>query len=97
MTILFRPQGAFGWFSYTTSRDTIDIQADGVDDAPRLGQMCWPGGRSATLLYWQSEPWVKMRDMPVVLAGEVELQGPAEKRKLSWRECAQRALRMHGI
>ena len=22
MTILFRPQGAFGWFSYTTSRDT---------------------------------------------------------------------------
>jgi hypothetical protein len=25
MTILFRPQGAFGWFSYTTSRDTIDI------------------------------------------------------------------------
>lgn len=24
MTILFRPQGAFGWFSYTTSRDTIE-------------------------------------------------------------------------
>lgn len=23
MTILFRLQGAFGWFSYTTSRDTI--------------------------------------------------------------------------
>lgn len=23
MTILFRPQGAFGWFSYTTSRDTV--------------------------------------------------------------------------
>ncbi|MGR6453932.1 hypothetical protein ACU5P1_19065 [Pseudomonas plecoglossicida] len=23
MTILFRPLGAFGWFSYTTSRDTI--------------------------------------------------------------------------
>ena len=27
MTILFRPQGAFGWFSYTTSRDTIDLSA----------------------------------------------------------------------
>jgi len=25
MTILFRPQGAFGWFSYTTSRDTIAL------------------------------------------------------------------------
>ncbi|HGW5371062.1 TPA: hypothetical protein ACNIJL_000008 [Pseudomonas aeruginosa] len=23
MIILFRPQGAFGWFSYITSRDTI--------------------------------------------------------------------------
>jgi hypothetical protein len=26
MTILFRPQGAFDWFSYTTSRDTIDLE-----------------------------------------------------------------------
>ena len=26
MTILFRPQGAFGWFSYTTSRDTIETE-----------------------------------------------------------------------
>ncbi|WP_431357550.1 hypothetical protein, partial [Pseudomonas putida] len=25
MTNLFRPQGAFGWFSYTTSRDTITM------------------------------------------------------------------------
>jgi hypothetical protein len=24
MTILFRPQGGFGWVSYTTSRDTIN-------------------------------------------------------------------------
>ncbi|WP_256205946.1 MULTISPECIES: hypothetical protein [unclassified Pseudomonas] len=27
MTILFRPQGAFGWFSYTTSWDTIHMTA----------------------------------------------------------------------
>jgi hypothetical protein len=27
MTILFGPQGTFGWFSYTTSRDTIEAQA----------------------------------------------------------------------
>jgi len=26
MTNLFRPQGAFGWFSYTTSRDTIEMR-----------------------------------------------------------------------
>jgi len=29
MTILFRPQGAFGWFSYTTSRDMINL-VDGL-------------------------------------------------------------------
>ncbi|MGG6353597.1 BRO-N domain-containing protein [Pseudomonas putida] len=85
------------WLTHEVVAELRDAQADGAGDAPRLGQMCWPGGRSATLLYWQSEPWVRMRDMPVVLAGEVELPGPVEKRKLSWRECAQRALRMHGV
>ncbi|BAW25188.1 MULTISPECIES: Bro-N domain-containing protein [Pseudomonas] len=85
------------WLTHEVVAVLRDAQAEGVDDGPRLGHMCWPGGRSATLLYWQSEPWVRMRDMPVVLAGEVELPGPLEKRKLSWRECAQRALRMHGV
>ncbi|MCE1061570.1 hypothetical protein LU646_27380, partial [Pseudomonas alloputida] len=27
MTILFGPQGTFGWFSYTTSRDTIEAHS----------------------------------------------------------------------
>ncbi|MNP57002.1 hypothetical protein D3C76_1517820 [compost metagenome] len=65
-----------------------DGQADGAEDVPRLGQMCWPGGRTATLLYWQSEPWVRMRDMPVVMAGEMAEPGALVKRKVSWRECA---------
>ncbi|MCG8293300.1 hypothetical protein [Pseudomonas entomophila] len=38
MTILFRPQGAFGWFSYTTSWDTIkQIAACGAADQIRQG------------------------------------------------------------
>ncbi|WP_439332023.1 hypothetical protein, partial [Pseudomonas aeruginosa] len=32
MTILFRPQGAFGWFSYTTSRDTISHRYQAFQD-----------------------------------------------------------------
>ncbi|MCY1435172.1 hypothetical protein D9M71_512580 [compost metagenome] len=36
----------------------------------------------------------RMRDMPVVLAAEL---ASVERRKLSWRECAQRAMRMHGV
>jgi len=35
--------------------------------------------------------------MPVVLAGEVDQLPPVEKSKFSWRECAQRALRLHGV
>ncbi|PYB70544.1 hypothetical protein DMX11_21520 [Pseudomonas sp. LB-090624] len=42
MTILFRLQGAFGWFSYTTSRDTIRTdhvpRPIGVGHAPES----WP-------------------------------------------------------
>lgn len=85
------------WLTHEVVAVLRDRQADGVEDVPRLGRMCWPGGRSATLLYWQSEPWVRMRDMPVVLAGEMQQLPPVEKPKLSWRECAQRALRSHGV
>jgi len=34
--------------------------------------------------------------VPVVMAAEVPVALPV-KRKLSWRECAQRALRLHGV
>ncbi|MEC4561565.1 BRO-N domain-containing protein [Pseudomonas inefficax] len=85
------------WLTHEVVSVLRDGHAHGVEDAPRLGQMCWPGGRTATLLYWQSEPWVRMREMPVMLAGEVDPLGPVQKRRLSWRECAQRALRMHGV
>ncbi|WP_028694717.1 BRO-N domain-containing protein [Pseudomonas cremoricolorata] len=72
-------------------------QPEGMGDAPQLGRMCWPGGRSATLLYWQSEPWMRMRDMPVMLAGEADLPEAVGKHRLSWRECAQRVLRMQEL
>ena len=44
MTNLFRPQGAFGWFSYTTSRDTIElVYTFSVQLRPRwLGRMLDP-------------------------------------------------------
>lgn len=80
------------------THEVVAVLRDGQmneGEAPRLGQMCWPGGRTATLLYWQSEPWMKMRDMPVMLAGdEAEV---TVKRRMSWMECAQRALRLHGV
>ncbi|HGM5581721.1 TPA: Bro-N domain-containing protein [Pseudomonas putida] len=80
------------------THEVVAVLRDGQmnrDEAPRLGQMCWPGGRTAILLYWQSEPWMRMRDMPVVLAGDEA--GVRVKRRMSWKECAQRALGLHGV
>ncbi|WP_258197875.1 hypothetical protein [Pseudomonas capeferrum] len=84
------------WLAHEVVTVLRDGQANWKDDAPRLGQMCWSGKRTATLLYWQNEPWVRLRDMPVMMAGKVVEPGPLEKRKMSWREFAQRALRVHG-
>ena len=36
------------------------------DAAPSLSQLCWPG-LSVCLLHWQSEPWIRLRDMPRML------------------------------
>ncbi|HEK1011276.1 TPA: Bro-N domain-containing protein [Pseudomonas putida] len=85
------------WLTHEVVGVLRDGQAAAFEDVPRLGQMCWPGGRTVTLLYWQSEHWVRMRDMPVMMAGEATGQLPMAKRKMSWSECAQRALRMHGV
>ncbi|MCE5990231.1 hypothetical protein ACNFB1_13090 [Pseudomonas sp. NY15349] len=41
--------------------------------------------------------WWLTHEVVVVLAGEVDQLPQVEKRKLSWRECAQRALRLHGV
>jgi prophage antirepressor-like protein len=36
------------------------------DDAPNLSLLQWPG-LSVSLLHWQSEPWIRLRDMPMML------------------------------
>lgn len=74
------------WLTHEVVAVLRDRQADDIEGVPQLGQMCW-----------QSEPWVRMRDMPVVMAREVAERGPTAKRKMSWRECAKRALRLHGV
>lgn len=83
------------------THEVVAVLRDGygaqIDDAPRLGKMCWPGGVTATLLYWQTEAWVRLRDMPMVMDGETSKPQPASRRRPGWRECAQRALRMHGL
>lgn len=85
------------WLTHEVVAVLREAPGSSARDTPQLGQMTWPGGNTATLLYWQSEPWVRLRDMPVVMDGEVAAQLPMTKRKPSWREGAQRAVRMHRL
>ncbi|GEM_PF-3771509 len=39
MAILFRPQGAFGWFSYTTSRDTIRTHVSAISKSANIARL----------------------------------------------------------
>lgn len=84
------------WLPHEVVAVLRDRREASGDDTPQLRRMCWPGGPTANLLYWQSEPWVRLRDMPVVMAAEEPIAVP-KRRTLSWRECAQRALRLPGI
>lgn len=38
------------------------------DHQPSMSQLKWLGS-SLSLLHWQSEPWIRLRDMPEVLEG----------------------------
>ncbi|GLO56841.1 hypothetical protein PPUJ20066_28770 [Pseudomonas putida] len=42
------------WLTHEVVAVLRDRQVDDIEGVPQLGQMCWPGGVSATLLYWQS-------------------------------------------
>lgn len=55
-----------------------------------------PGGHTANLLYWQSEPWVRLRDMPLVTAAEEPVEVAREAQAELARVCTA-ALRLHGI
>ncbi|MHA6193529.1 BRO-N domain-containing protein [Pseudomonas wadenswilerensis] len=68
-------------------RDGLEAKADAE---PRLGQMRWGEARVVSFLYWQSEPWVRLRDMPVVV-DEPGLGVQAGRRR--WRGWVGRVLR----
>ncbi|MDG9886596.1 Bro-N domain-containing protein [Pseudomonas sp. GD04058] len=70
------------WLTHEVVAVLRDGQGAAGYDGPRLGQMRWGGERVVSLLYWQSEPWVRLRDMPVVL-DEVGPE-PQETRRRGW-------------
>lgn len=54
------------WLTYEVIAVMRDAQGSGQREIPQTLLMNWTG-RSLCLLHWQSEPWIRLRDMPEVL------------------------------
>lgn len=63
---------------------TLHDQQNVTLDNPRMSQLQWPG-TSLSVLHWRSETWVRLRDMPTVVAEAA----PRPKRPL-WRRVLKR-------
>ncbi|MDD0976134.1 Bro-N domain-containing protein [Pseudomonas fontis] len=73
------------------THDVVAVLRDRRDGAkavaPHVDRLNW-SGRSLALLHWQSEPWIRLRDMPQLLS-----KPPGrERRSASWRQTAARLL-----
>ena len=71
-----------------------DDRASGNDGSPSLSVLQWQE-MSVCLLHWQSEPWIRLRDMPQVLAVD-EVRGDVGERKsrAPWWRLAIQVLRL---
>lgn len=72
-------------------------EATAVDGpSPNLSVLQWPG-LSVSLLHWQSEPWIRLRDMPMILPHSMQAEsgmsrvdrpcGARPGRGCGWVEC----------
>ena len=57
------------WLTHEVLPALRDSQHARSPEQPNVSQMKW-SGTSLSLLHWQSEPWIRLRDMPQVLASE---------------------------
>lgn len=75
------------WITHEVVAALRDARLAVDDPAPALSVLQWPG-LSLSLLHWQSEPWIRLRDVPQVLTPP---QAEALKAGESWwRACIGR-------
>lgn len=83
------------------THEVVAVLRDGrepvVDDVPRMSQMSWVGERVVSVLYWQSEPWIRLRDMPRLIDEEELIASQAKKSTRSWRERVARVVGLRAI
>jgi prophage antirepressor-like protein len=79
------------------TNEVVPCVRDGVslnDHAPSLSLLQWPE-LSVCLLNWQSEPWIRLRDMPRLLPhGQVPEGSGRGKGWLGWWRAVWRGLRL---
>ena len=74
------------WLTHQVVPALRDAQPSRAVERPTLSVLDWPQ-MSLSMLHWQDEPWIRLRDMPCVLA-----DGPFNRRESWWRK-ASRVLR----
>ncbi|WP_421668800.1 Bro-N domain-containing protein [Pseudomonas viridiflava] len=60
-------RGLRQWLTHEVVPMLRDAEVPSYDHAPHLSMLQWPG-LSVSVLHWQSEPWIRLRDMPLMLA-----------------------------
>ena len=57
------------WITHQVVPALRDAEQSDNSDRPMLSLLDWPE-MSLSLLHWQDEPWIRLRDMPCLLLGQ---------------------------
>lgn len=71
------------WLTHQVVPVLRDAAQPKIADRPMLSSLNWPE-MSLSLLHWQDEGWIRLRDMPHLLPKRTPPQGP--KAKLWWQK-----------
>lgn len=71
------------WLTHLVVPALRDARPSRAVERPTLSVLDWPQ-MSLSMLHWQGEPWIRLRDMPCVLA-----DGPFNRSESWWRKASR--------
>ena len=74
------------WLTHQVVPALRDAMQSESSDRPMLSLLDWPE-MSLSLLHWQDEGWIRLRDMPYLLEGQTQRRETMAKPW--WRKVAQ--------
>lgn len=74
------------WLTHQVVPALRDAEPSGHSERPMLSLLDWPE-MSLSLLHWQNEGWIRLRDMPYLLSDQIPRN--ATPAKPWWRRVAQ--------